>query len=85
VALALLRDTRSVWSLPEVLELVPELGIERANDLCNELVINNILAWHGGAFRLANDAIRIYAQSLGYLDLVYEEARRAYATSRKRG
>jgi hypothetical protein len=80
VALCMLRDERNVWSMAEVTRLIPGLGVDRAIDLCNELVISNILIWHAGSgsYRLANAAMKVYAKELGYLDVAYEEARRAF-------
>ena len=75
VALTLLRDRdRDTWTPSDISGKVEGVGLQRARDLLNELVISNILAWHGDSFRLANLALRVYSDHLGFLDAEYEEA-----------
>jgi hypothetical protein len=84
VALTLLRDrARDAWTASEVVSKVEGIGLQRARDLLNELVISNILTWYGDSFRLANQALRVYADHLGVLDAEYEEALGHYSTKLK--
>jgi hypothetical protein len=80
VALAALRDSRDLWTWKDIVQLVDGLAIDRAIDLCNELVINNVFMWKSGSFCLANQAMRVFGRRLGYLDVAFEEAKHAYAT-----
>lgn len=84
VALTLLRDgDRNAWTPSEVVAKVEGIGLQRARDLLNELVISNILAWDGNSFRLASHALRVYADHLGFLDAEYEEALQIYRSKLK--
>ncbi|MCI0659592.1 MAG: hypothetical protein L0220_00810, partial [Acidobacteria bacterium] len=72
VALSLLKDGRQVFSVPLVREIAAKyelhLSYARIGEICNDLVINNILAWDEGAFRLANESLPYYARQMKLLD-----------------
>jgi hypothetical protein len=57
---------------------------KEALDLCNDLVINNVLAWDDGSFELSNEGLYYYALKLGYLDSALEDARNALKASSAR-
>ncbi|NOT62694.1 MAG: hypothetical protein HOP19_21005, partial [Acidobacteria bacterium] len=48
------------------------LSFEQAHEICNDLIINNILIWDDG-YRIANDAITFYAHEMGFIDSALEE------------
>ena len=52
------------------------LDQERCKEICNDLFINNILAWRGGgSFRMANEAMAHFTRESGYLAGAIQEAR----------
>jgi len=53
------------------------LSFEAAHSLCNNLVINNVLAWDSGSYTLANEGLPFFAQLIGYLDGALADARAA--------
>jgi hypothetical protein len=84
VAFSILNANGGQFTVPEVLDLAARAGLRdlhhlEAFQICNDLVINNVLAWDKGSFRVANEALRYYARQLGFLDRVLEEARRELA------
>lgn len=50
------------------------LDHNRALEICNDLVINNVLAWDGGHFRIANEGLYLYAKRMGFLDAALRDA-----------
>jgi hypothetical protein len=79
LALAVLKaDTRHL-TVPAIHDLAEEAGLHLAHtrllEICNDLVISNILVWNKGAFQIANDALVHYARELGFLDQAFTEAR----------
>ncbi len=48
---------------------------ERALEICNDLVLNNVLAWRNGAYFVANEALAFYTRKLGVLQSELERAR----------
>lgn len=44
------------------------LSLDRSVELCNELLIHNVLSWSNGAYRVATEALRIFATRLGLLE-----------------
>jgi len=72
VAEVLLRDGRKEFDLPRIQEMAKEHAIQadvaRIADICNDLVVNNILAWNAGSFRIANEALPYYAREMGFWD-----------------
>lgn len=43
------------------------LGFEQIHEICNDLIINNILIWDEG-YRIANEALIFFAHEMGFLD-----------------
>jgi hypothetical protein len=74
----LLKNDYKEFSVKAVSDLARRSGISldtnRAREICNNLVINNVLAWNGGSYRIANDGLYFYALQAGYLDDALEEA-----------
>lgn len=67
-----IRDVQEIARQEEV-----ELPLNAALEICNDLVINNVLAWNSGAYTLANEGLPFFAQQIGYLDGALAEARKA--------
>jgi hypothetical protein len=80
IALLLLKSGEQELKISLVRDIAAQQGLyldhARTVDICNDLVINNVLAWHNGSFRIANEALAYYAHEMGYLDGALEEARR---------
>lgn len=72
IALSLLQSGIKQFSIPGVRSLAEKQGIilDQACtiDICNELVINNVLSWNNGSFCIANEAMEHYAREMGLLD-----------------
>jgi hypothetical protein len=51
-----------------------KLSIRRAMEVCNELVINNVLTWQNNLYRVANEGLGHYARTTEYLDQAILEA-----------
>lgn len=72
LALALLRDGRQEFSLSDIQETAHRMGVWldpfQTIHACNDLVVNNILAWNSGLYRIANEALPHYAKELGLLN-----------------
>lgn len=45
-----------------------EYDLNHLTEICNELVISNVLAWSNGRYRIANEALFDYAHNLGLLE-----------------
>ena len=79
-AMMLLKDTRREFTPTQVCRLAAQHGLPLKDaemlEICNELVIVNVLAWDRGVFRVANEALTEFARQLGVLDRMYDEARR---------
>ncbi len=81
VGLSLLKEYRREYSIPLVQEILERNGISidhmRATEICNDLVINNVLAWQWpSAYRIANEGLYLYARDMGYLTNALEDAKR---------
>lgn len=78
IGLSLLKNDYKEFSVKAVSDLARRSGISldtnRAREICNNLVINNVLAWNGGSYRIANDGLYFYALQAGYLDDALEDA-----------
>ncbi len=87
IALSLLKSRQEHITIPLVREVAAQNGVsldhQCALDLMNEMVIDNVLAWERGAFRVANEAFIEYANQLGFLDGAIDDARRAVHTARQ--
>jgi hypothetical protein len=72
VAQVLLKEGLRNFNAAQVRELAAQRGLEldvyRALEICNELVINNVLVWDEGHFRPANEALLFYAREMKLLD-----------------
>jgi hypothetical protein len=78
VALSLLKDGRQRFSIPQVREIAEKQGLpfnnNRAGEICNDLVINNVLAWDEGMFCLANESLPHYVRQMKLLDGEFKDA-----------
>lgn len=78
LALSLLKELKGEITVGAVQALVNRYGIslsqQRTLELLNRLVVANVLSWRRGRFAVANEALRSYAEVLGYLDRGLEEA-----------
>jgi hypothetical protein len=54
-----------------------KLGLDQCKEICNDLFINNILAWHAGSYRVVNKAITQFTRENGYLQDAISEAKGA--------
>lgn len=83
VAFLLLKERRQEITPAFVRRLAARWGVflneMEALSVCNELVINNVLAWNKGSFQIANEALAEFARRLGILDSSLEKARRSLA------
>jgi hypothetical protein len=79
IGLSLLKDYKREFSIPFVQDAAAQVGIrlshKRTTEICNALVINNVLAWQGSTYRIANEGLYFYARDMGYLDNALEESR----------
>jgi hypothetical protein len=57
-----------------------QLNSQRLNDICIDLVINNVLVWHHGSYRLANEGLPYYARQTQYLANALRDAHSAVPT-----
>jgi len=71
LSLALLRQPRPRFVLPDLLQAAKSVSLpqdpERVRQVCDELVIHNILSWDGNAYRLASQALKHFAEQAGLL------------------
>lgn len=77
IGLLLLRRGKRKFSITDVQEIASRVGLqrsfERVLDICNELVINNVLSWAAGSYQIATEGLFFYAHQMNYLDnAVYE-------------
>jgi hypothetical protein len=72
-------DPDRTLSISELQELASAEGLDRNVDktkqLCDELVINNVLMWSEGRYKLATGALSYYARDWGYLDRLRAETK----------
>jgi hypothetical protein len=80
--------------VPDRLLPLAQIGVEAARvgliagsqelwNLCNELVLQNVLSFEQNGFRLANTALAYYCTNTGFLQETLREARRDLSTARK--
>lgn len=76
-ALLLLADGPRASTISSVKDRMQEVGValshQHVADICNELIINNVLSWSGGEYLVANDGLYFYARKMGFLDGALEE------------
>lgn len=81
IALLMLRDAAKSLSVPDVQRLAASdgvsLDVSHLGEICDDLVINNILAWRNGVYRVACEGMRYYATRHGWLESALREARLA--------
>ncbi len=86
VALLMLARGQSTFTVQTVKEDVAEAGLkldyQRAEEICNGLVINNVLSWKGTAYGVASKGLYYYAREFGYFDSALKEAIEAVKSSR---
>lgn len=72
LALLLLRAPTGEFSVQMVQQLAASEGLEydwsRATEVCNDLVISNVLAWSSGRYHIANEALYDYVRHQGWLE-----------------
>lgn len=71
IAVALLNDSRTVFTPQDVTGLAAKLGQDRTADdvfdVCNLLVMQNVLAWRNDRFHVACEGIRYFSRKAGLL------------------
>jgi hypothetical protein len=81
VAFLLIREKRGLVSPLDVLAIARASGLamelSRAQEICANLLINCVLVWEGGSYRVANDAMAYYARQMG-IDQVIAEVKSAH-------
>ena len=89
IALCLIESEARSFDIPQIQQVARREGISldlaEINAVCNDLVIDNVLAWQGGSYTLANEGLPFFARQLGYLSAALAETRtelRASAQSR---
>ncbi len=72
LGLLLIKDGREEFPIPVVQKLAEtenlSASLRQITDLCNELVISNVLAWRNGKYCIATGALYDYARNLGLLE-----------------
>lgn len=81
VALALLSESQQSFSVPEIQVIAGREGLHidavSTNNICLDLLVNNVLAWDNGSYRIANEGLPFYARKKDYLKNSLAEAREA--------
>jgi hypothetical protein len=81
IALALLSESQQSFTVLEVQAIALREGLKvdsiRINEICLDLLVNNILAWDNGSYRIANGGLQFYIRKNDFLKNSLEEARRA--------
>ncbi len=71
VAKAMLRSSQMRFTTSEAIEVARRFGqdldADRVRQTCDELVIQNVLAWDGGSYRVASKALKHFANQAGLL------------------
>jgi hypothetical protein len=79
IGLSLLKECKLEFSIPFVQDVAAQAGVhlthKRAVEICNSLVISNVLVWHGSAYRIANEGLYTYARDMGYLVNALDESK----------
>jgi hypothetical protein len=87
MALVMLKTTRGSFTPADVQMAARTHGIdwshEESLDACNDLVVNNILVWDAGRYRVASASLPHYAEQLGYLAMGLAEAQAAVLSKKK--
>ncbi|MFL6334709.1 MAG: hypothetical protein ACJ754_15470, partial [Pyrinomonadaceae bacterium] len=81
VGMLLVKDGRRDFTVAAVQEVARRGGVEldsrRANDICTDLLVNNVLVWNHGSYSIANGGLIFYAQKKEFFGSALEEARAA--------
>ena len=81
VALCLLDLNKSGFTLQEVQATAKRQGLnldtKKTNEICIDLVINNVLVWDNGTYRIANGGLGYYARQQDYFTSTLNEAHAA--------
>ncbi len=84
VGLCLIAGSERSFTIQSVQEVARREGLKLdfniTLEICNDLVINHVLAWDSGAYTLASEGLPFFAQQIGYLDGAMAEARDAVKT-----
>lgn len=77
-ALLLLKEGVKEFTVQAAQEVLRRAGLDishhRMLEICNDLVINNVLAWSNTSFRTVNEGLYYYAREMGYFNGALEEA-----------
>jgi hypothetical protein len=88
VALYLLKHNRYSLQPAAIMGILRNEGfafsLDRIIEICDDLVINNILTWDNGVFNIANDLLPQYARAMGYLDEGLSEAKNRVMALKRR-
>lgn len=72
IALLLLQNGSGEFSLQSVQKIAEKESLHynlgQVIELCNDLVISNLLTWHSGRYRIANEALIDYVRHQGLLE-----------------
>jgi hypothetical protein len=81
LGLTLVEEGQENISIAHVQEAARRKGLhldsQRVMEICIDLVINNVLVWNNGSYRLANEGLPFYARQTGYLSSALSEAQAA--------
>ncbi|OGW16669.1 MAG: hypothetical protein A3G93_00460 [Nitrospinae bacterium RIFCSPLOWO2_12_FULL_45_22] len=84
LALSLLKESHRDFDIPSIQKFAEGLGFnldyQKTKEMCNDLVIHNILAWNQGLYRIATGALSYYAREMRFLDDAIDKARHAIKT-----
>jgi len=79
VALALLSENHQSFTVPAVQAIARREGLSidlaRTNEICIDLLINNVVVWDNGSYTIASAGLPFYARKKDYLKTALEEAR----------
>jgi hypothetical protein len=81
VGLCLIGSDHQNFTIQSVQEVANKenlkLDVNMVHEICNNLVIHNVLSWNNGSYTIANEGLPFYARQIGYLDGAQADARKA--------
>lgn len=87
VAVLLLRISNGAVSIPSLVAAASREGLnldpQRAVEICNDLVIHNVLTWVKGSYHIASGALVHFARQLGFLGEDLPSVAREAGTDRR--
>jgi hypothetical protein len=87
IALLLLEQGCASFSSTQIQILASREGLNlndlRANEICLDLLVNNVLIWDNGSYRIASGGLPFYARKKDYLKTSLEKARAARQQQRR--